>query len=246
MPGFYQGFTAQHALSRRLFFNHPLILFLKNLIRPRLFDEFGHGLEHATKVSIDTSTIIFLEAEKYVTVEGRLERLMVLGEMAGLLHDIERGKNDHAQKGAITAARILRPLPLKKREIEWITCAIANHEAFTIPAPCPGPWGQLISDALYDADKFRWGPDNFTSTIWHIVSFTNIPLEELIERFPWGVNGVLKIKETFRTGIGRQFGPDIIDVGVEIGKEIYRFLLTYSKNGTKECETIQSQTSPEY
>ena len=43
-------------------------------------------------------------------------------------------------------------------------------------------------------------------------------------RFPWGVDGILRIKDTFRTNIGVQYGPEIIDLGVRIGKEIYQHL----------------------
>ena len=227
VPEFYRQFRAQHSLSKKLFYNHPLVTYLKNLLRPRLMDCFGHGLDHSTRVGIDAATIINLEAEKYATVGEKLERLMILGEIAGLLHDIHRGEPDHAEKGAETAKEILKPFPLENREVKWISRAISNHEAFKTPSACSSPWGQLMSDALYDADKFRWGPDNFTKTVWFMVNYRDIPIEEVIEKFPWGVNGILRIKETFRTGIGRQFGPDIIDVGVEIGKEIYRYLLEF-------------------
>ena len=230
VPAFYRLFKAQHSISKKLFYNHPLVVYVKNLVRPRLMDSFGHGLDHSTRVAIDAATIILLEAEKYATVSKKLKRLMVLGEIAGLLHDIHRGEESHAEKGASSARKILKPFPLEKKEIEWVACAISNHEAFTTPTPCPVPWGQLMSDALYDADKFRWGPDNFTKTVWFMVNYRNIPLAEVIEKFPWGVNGILKIKDTFRTGIGRQFGPDIIDVGVEIGKEMYRYLLDFYRD----------------
>ncbi len=230
VPAFYRQFKPQYSISKKLFYNHPLIVYLKKLIRPRLMDSFGHGLEHSTRVGIDTATIILLEAEKYANVGKRLKRLMVLGEIAGLLHDIHRGEPDHAEKGARSAKKILKPFPLEKWEINWISCAISNHEAFRTPTSCPLPWGQLMSDSLYDADKFRWGPDNFTKTVWFMVNYKNIPLEEVIEKFPWGVNGILRIKETFRTSIGRQFGPDIIDIGVEIGKEIYRYLLEFYRD----------------
>ncbi len=236
VPEFYRQFRVQYSVSKKLFFNHPMVVYVKNLVRPRLKDGFGHGLDHSTRVGIDAATIVCLEAEKYASVGDRLERLMVLSEIAGLLHDIHRGEENHAREGARSAKKILKHFPIRKKEINWISCAIANHEAFKVHSPCPLPWGQLLSDALYDADKFRWGPDNFTKTVWFMVNYKNIPLEEVVRKFPWGVNGVLKIKETFRTSIGQQFGPDIIDVGVEIGKEIYRYLLDFYKEYQKADE----------
>ena len=57
-----------------------------------------------------------------------------------------------------------------------------------------------------------------------MMSSRQIGIAELFGRFPWGMDGILKIKDTFRTNIGRQYGPEFIDLGVRIGKEIYRYL----------------------
>ncbi|HBD08158.1 MAG TPA: hypothetical protein DCZ69_07825, partial [Syntrophobacteraceae bacterium] len=84
---------------------------------------------------------------------------------------------------------------------------------------------QMVSDCLYDADKFRWGLDNFTQTVWHLAESQNLSTRELIDRFPWGMTGIARIRETFRSAVGRQYGPDIIDVGIEIGKEVYQYLV---------------------
>ena len=54
-----------------------------------------------------------------------------------------------------------------------------------------------------------------------------LSLRQIIERFPWGMRGMVRIIETFRTPTGRQFGPEIIESGMEIGKEIYRSLLQH-------------------
>jgi hypothetical protein len=84
--------------------------------------------------------------------------------------------------------------------------------------------GQFVADALYDADKFRWGPDNFTHTIWYMMNYQQTDIAELVGRFPWGLDGILRIKDTFRTNVGVQYGPEFIDLGVRIGKEIYQHL----------------------
>jgi hypothetical protein len=57
-----------------------------------------------------------------------------------------------------------------------------------------------------------------------MMSYQKIDITELFGRFPWGVDGILKIKDTFRTNIGGQYGPEFIDLGVRIGKEIYQHI----------------------
>jgi hypothetical protein len=234
VPEFYVRFQAPVALARRLFYNDPELIRLRNTVRPELQEDMGHGLFHSTRVSLDASTLICVELESERVSKERLERLMVLGVVAGLLHDIRREDENHAEAGAVEAERILQGFSLSGDEIGCVSQAIRNHEAFRESVDCGAPWRQLISDCLYDADKFRWGPDTFTHTLWHMVDHKNITPQELIERFPWGMTGILRISETFRTNTGRQFGPDIIDVGVEIGKEIYRYLLQHFRGETNE------------
>jgi hypothetical protein len=82
----------------------------------------------------------------------------------------------------------------------------------------------MISDALYDADKFRWGPDNFTQTLWQMLRSSKAGIVPLIHRFPKGMEGISGIKETFRTETGKIYGPEFIELGLKIGEQIYQFL----------------------
>jgi hypothetical protein len=79
----------------------------------------------------------------------------------------------------------------------------------------------MVSDALYDADKFRWGPENFSTTLWLMVSAHNTPIAALHQTFREKMRGIEKIKETFRTATGRRYGPEFIDQGITIGNVIY-------------------------
>ena len=144
--------------------------------------------------------------------------------MAGLLHDLRRGDKDHARCGAAAAGKILRDFSLPPEEEKIIVEAIFNHEAFIEPARIDSPLGQMVSDALYDADKFRWGPDNFTVTLWEMLRFSQGPVVRLIRRFPKGMKGIARIKDTFRTETGRLYGPEFIDLGLQIGEKIYLFM----------------------
>lgn len=227
-PGFNTTFQPELAASRKVFFSDPFVAAVRDEVKERLSEDFGHGLKHATSVSLDAGALLLIEARTRLADQGDAERLVGLVQIAGLLHDIERGEPDHAAAGANTAAWVLKDHSLTSEERGHVVRAIANHEAFGRNEPLADPAGQLISDALYDADKFRWGPENFTTTIWRMMDVWGISVGEMIERYPEGMMGLEKIKETFRTDIGREYGPEIIDLGLEMGNEIYRFLLGFA------------------
>jgi hypothetical protein len=42
--------------------------------------------------------------------------------------------------------------------------------------------------------------------------------------FLTGLEGVRRIRETFRTETGKYYGPDFIDLGLEIGRRLYEEL----------------------
>jgi hypothetical protein len=149
-----------------------------------------------------------------------------LAQCAGLLHDVCRKEKSHAQKGAETARDILGGYPLIADEIAHVCTAIRNHEAFARLEPLPVQLARLISDCLYDADKFRWGPDNFTHTVWDMVSFLNPPLESFVGHYPKGMDLLRKIRGTFRSRTGRRYGPQFIDIGIAIGEALYQVILT--------------------
>jgi hypothetical protein len=245
-PEFYRLFQPALATSRRLFFHHPLVAHCRELVRPYLLDDFGHGLHHASKVGLDAGAIVLVEGEKYVPVPGELERAVVLVQLAGLLHDIKRAEANHALAGAEAARRILRDFPLTGTEVAAVSDAIASHEAFSESPVYDTVTAQLVVNALYDADKFRWGPDNFTHTVWFMVSYQKLPIEEVVGKFPWGVSGIQRIKETFRTTVGRQYGPEFIDLGVQIGKEIFQYLQRHLNDLKGEGESSPIEVlSPE-
>jgi hypothetical protein len=238
VPEFYRRFKPTLAISRRVFFQNPVLIHCRELVTPHYLDDFGHGLWHATKVSIDGGAIILLEGEKYFTVQAELERALLLVQLAGILHDAKRTEEGHALAGAEAAEELLQKFPLTSTEVTCVAEAIANHEAFSEPQTCETLTGQLVADSLYDADKFRWGPDNFTHTIWHMMNYHQVEIADLLDRFPWGMDGIIRIKDTFRTNIGIQYGPEFIDLGVRIGKEIYRHL-------QRNLHSLASENEPE-
>jgi len=194
--------------------------------------ECAHGLCHCEAVARDAGALVLIEAPGRGIDEDDAAGLFLAAELAGLLHDIKRKEKDHARLGSIEADRILKDLGLEKDYRKYIVDAIRNHEAFKGAAKAKDIEGQLVSDALYDADKFRWGPENFTTTLWVIVNDYDMPPESLHKVFKEKMKGIEKIKETFRTKTGSQFGPEIIDQGITIGDAIYREMCVMLENGT--------------
>jgi len=218
-PRFYREKKTEIGESLLLFENNPIVTACIEIITARV-NFSGHGLSHARKVAIDAGTIILIEGRHTMEADN-VNRSVALAHIAGILHDIKRSSKNHARRGAEEAKTILRKFDLTDKEQTSVVNAIGNHEAFQSCTSIADPDAQLLSDALYDADKFRWGPDNFTEMIWDISDTFNIPIEILLDHFPAGLKALEKIRDTFRTSTGREYGPDFIALGLKIGERLY-------------------------
>jgi len=225
-PDFYHDHTRAYDFSKCFLKDDPTIKKLHGFVADHLEDNFGHGLQHAVKVTIDAGALLYIEGREAGYGQSMLARRIRIVHCAGLLHDIKRKKKDHAKLGAAHARKILKDYPLASDEIEDVCRAIHNHEAFNNDILITTSEGALISDCLYDADKFRWGPDNFTDTLWDMIAFYDPPLSKFMARYPQGMQGLEKIKDTFRTDTGKIYGPRFIDIGLAIGKKLYEVIQT--------------------
>jgi hypothetical protein len=223
-PDFYQDHSFANELSRHYFETNFLTAELREFVAEQLEENFGHGLEHAIKVAIDAGALMIVENKLAEQTDNRIIRRIVVVQCAGLLHDIKRRQENHAIKGSDHARKVLKPYPFDPGEVDDICRAIRNHEAFKPTVKSDTVEGALVSDCLYDADKFRWGPDNFTDTVWAMVSYFNIPVVEFMDLYPEGMEKLAKIKYTFRTRTGKKYGPQFIDLGVAIGKELFNVI----------------------
>jgi len=218
-PRFYIEKKEAVEQSLHILEKNPVVQDLLLLLKDRE-DYPGHGILHITKVARDAGALVIIEGPLLTGGEA-LDRLIFLAHLAGILHDIRRSEPDHARRGAEAAGKILGTLNLKERESDAVLRAIANHEAFQPAEALNYPADQLLSDALYDGDKFRWGPDNFTETLWAIVLSRRIDIGILMKYFPRGMEATERIRGTFRTRTGKEYGPDFIDRALEIGGQIY-------------------------
>ncbi|MBW2367356.1 MAG: HD domain-containing protein [Deltaproteobacteria bacterium] len=223
-PAFFAECNDAHVRATSFFNSDPTIGALKKSAAGELNDDFGHGMTHATKVAIDAGAILIVEATAHNYSESTIDRLLLLVQTAGLLHDVSRMEKEHAQKGARKARRILSNFSFSNSEVDDICRAIQNHEAFKQTLASPTRAGALISDCLYDADKFRWGPDNFTDTVWAMIRHAKVPVERFFKGYHRGMTALEKIRITFRTTTGKKYGPDFIDTGLAIGNELYRVM----------------------
>jgi len=223
-PRFYACCAEWLDLSRFVFTEDEQILKCREIVLHELRGNFGHGLDHAEKVAIEAGALVYIEGAKISLGDSARHEAGILVQIAGLLHDLRRGEKNHAQASASVAEKILEEFSISPENGRYIVEAIANHEAFVEPKRIDSAIGQMISDALYDSDKFRWGPDNFTFTLWQMLRFSQAPIGRLIRRFPKGMKGIAGIKDTFRTDTGKTYGPEFIDLGLRIGEKIYEFL----------------------
>jgi hypothetical protein len=222
-PRFYVSCRESLDLSRSLFDEDAQVMRCRTLVLNELKDDLGHGIVHSEKVALEAGALAYIEGERLSLEESSRREACLLAQIAGLLHDLRRGEKNHAKVSALAASNMLHEF-LTSQKREYIVQAIANHEAFVEPKSIESPVGQMISDALYDADKFRWGPDNFTHTLWQMLRSSGARIAPLIRRYPEGMEGISWIKKTFRTETGKIYGPEFIELGLRIGEKIYEFL----------------------
>ena len=219
-PDFYIDCAPDVRRSRHIFENEPVLQQLRGHLVGELEDDFGHGLRHAVRVALDAGTLVLVELGDSSASPAVVERRVVVVQSAGLLHDVRRKHPQHAQHGAAVAARLLAGYSFSPEEVDDIRNAIRCHEAFKERVPSGSPAGVLVSDCLYDADKFRWGPDNFSDTLWDMLRFTTPEFADFVSRYPSGMQRLERIKGSFRTRTGRKYGPQFIDFGLSIGEQL--------------------------
>jgi hypothetical protein len=223
-PDFYKDHAEALQWSDDFFETDPVIRDLIEFVSTKLENDFGHGLKHSAKVAREAGALMIVECRRDGRTEISTRRNVLVVQCAGLLHDVRRKEKNHAARGAEFAKEILPGYSFSAVETEAVYTAIYNHEAFGKTIPIVSPGGMLVSGCLYDADKFRWGPDNFADTVWEMIAFLNPPIGEFIKRYPDGMKGISRIRDTFRTPTGREYGPQFIDIGLLIGEQLYAYL----------------------
>jgi hypothetical protein len=225
-PRFYRENESSVLLSETIYNTDETVRRYRDYLA-RQADDFGHGLSHSELVALDAGAII---AAEIGDTAAETTDTIVVAQTAGLLHDIRRKEPNHAEKSAEEADRILERYGAKGDHRAVIVAAIRNHEAFKEEIPITDRTGGLVSNALYDADKFRWGPDNFVVTLWDMLEFARIDVRRMLAGYHKSLEGIKRIRETFRTQTGRRYGPEFIDIGLAVGDVIYCRLIERQEN----------------
>ena len=89
-PDFYKKEADAIASSRKLMEKSRHISDLKAIVIEHLEDDFGHGLQHAVKVSLEAGSIVLIEGQRMPFSRQTITRYVLLAQCAGLLHDIQR------------------------------------------------------------------------------------------------------------------------------------------------------------
>jgi len=221
-PDFYLEHEKECSLSKKHFESDITIGKVRDIAQNTLECDFGHGLSHVTKVALDAGAILIQECHLREKSDLFINRNLTVVQTAGILHDSMRKMENHARAGADFAREKLKKISwFTYEEIDLIWFAIFSHEAFCrVPETCSEN-EYLLAGSLYDADKFRWGPDNFRETVWDMVRYSEIPMDKFLKNYSRGMESIGNIKPTFRTETGKKYGPQFIDIGLIIGKELH-------------------------
>lgn len=217
-PAFYQDSVEQFEFCKDMFFEHPLMVRLQTDVLAFVYDDPGYGVEHAKKVGVEAAVILLMDGVGREPSE--LRRGALLAEMAGMLHDICRLENDHDQRAADLARTILADYPITEEDLAIVARAVSEHHR---PSGIPyADWlEEAVSKAVHDADLFRLGLDFFASILWENIDYMDASEEEILEAFAQKAKAAAAAEPRFLTETGRRYGPELLALGRDLGRETY-------------------------
>lgn len=221
---FQRNLAPEIDAARRMFFDDPLLLRLRDDALTFLYDDFGFGIEHSKNVAIDAAAIVLAETDHLERNESR--RLAQLALLAGLLHDADRLEADGAARAAELSRSVLSTYPLDDDEREMIASAIATHEDVAWTPP-DNAHSAVLAGALYDADKFRYGADVFVTALWEYCDYEETPPVEAVRCLELASAHLPGFQGSFRTRTGQQYGDRILATGMDALPLLSRELTGY-------------------
>ncbi|XPV76418.1 MAG: hypothetical protein ACNI27_00485 [Desulfovibrio sp.] len=220
-PAFYDDCDSEVEFSRKLFFQHPVLARLQEDALNFLYDETRFGIIHAKNVAIDACAIVLVEGQLASADENR--HLALLAQISGMLHDISLHEEEPSIQNSEAAAVVLRQYDLTDRDRKLIDLAISHHE-----------WGdfsfeddyeaELLCGAVHDADKFRWGPDIFSTAFWKGCNYQQADSAQMIKCFEQSFGTISDYRDNFKTICGRSYGSELLEFGENAGTAILEYM----------------------
>ena len=210
-PRFATSFAREIEAARMAFFYETLISRLRDEALTFLYDDFGFGIEHSKAVAVDAAAIVLAETSAWLREDSR--RMALLALLAGILHDATRLDEDGEAKAGELSRSILAHYPLTDGERDMVAWAIRDHEIREGYAPPHDPRAALLSAALYDADKFRYGPDIYVTSLWEFCDYEDMPAQYAVNCLEAAERRLPDLAGTFRSRPGRAFGEEYLECG---------------------------------
>lgn len=213
-PRFAASFAKEIECARLAFFEETLICRLRDEALNFLYDDFGFGIEHSRAVAMDAAAIVLAETAAWPREQSR--RMAILAILAGLLHDSTRLDEDSEAKAAELSQSILARYALTDEELTLVAGAIRDHDIREGYAPPSDPRAALLGAALYDADKFRYGPDIYVTSLWEFCDYEDMPTQHALKCFTAAESRLPELTGTFRSKPGRAFGEEHLECGARL------------------------------
>jgi|GEM_PF-781186 len=215
LPSFYDDFAEDVSFASDLFFNHPALLKLQEESVPFLYDDYMFGIEHSKRLAQDAATLVM--AWDSGLDRNTARRTSLLAAVAAMIRDIEcaGGEAERTQGSAYVMLDDCTLSDSEKHLVSRASTCRRRPDASDMPET-----SQLraMSYCLHDAYWFRFGPDIFSTVMWLYCDYSTASLADLIQQFEIGVNDARYASDGFLTEVGRKYGPEILEAGVEQGE----------------------------
>jgi hypothetical protein len=117
-PHFYESCASELADSHRIYQQASLVGRCRKVIARDLSRNPSHGLDHAEKVAVEAGALVLAEGAGIGLKGPDAHEAAALAQVAGLLHDMRRGDEDHAASGAAAAGSITSACR-KRTDVAW-------------------------------------------------------------------------------------------------------------------------------
>ncbi len=220
---FYQENDSELAVAKDVFFNDKTVLGLQSETIAFLYDDYRYGILHSKNVSLDTASLILHEAEDE-SFEKK-NKLIFLGEIAGLLYNIYDPKKDCNSDSVKEILNRLAEMT-DERTILRVLEAQSNLEM----RKNLDEDEKIITYCLYDANLFRYGADTVATLLWEHFAYEELTIVDFYNKLPALIEKTFQKENIFLSETGKKYGPEILAIGLSSAQNILAWMENYINN----------------